>query len=153
MSDAAPYDVSAVVTPDTAPYHRFLRDGVVKMQGCSRCGFIRYPSRPTCPECLSSEAAWVPLPGTGTAEAAVWYFNDAYDADYDTAWAWREVPYNVALIRLDGGPTFLSNVVATDFEALKPGQAVEPVFVPISDEYAILRFKVAGALRLHDLKP
>lgn len=139
----APYDVSAIVTPDTAPYHRFLRSGAVRMQCCSRCGYIRYPSRPTCPNCLSSDAAWVPLPGTGKAEAFVWYCNDAYDANYDTAWSWRDVPYNVALITLDGGPTLLSNVVGTEFGALKPGQSVQPVFVPISDDYAILRFKVA----------
>ena len=142
MTTIAPYDVSTIVNRDTAPYHRFLRQGLVKMQCCSQCGYIRYPSRPTCPECLSDDAEWQSLPGTGTVKACVWYFNDAYDAAYDVAWAWREIPYNVALVKLDSGPTFLSNVVGTTFDALKPGQAIQPVFVPVADDYAILRFKI-----------
>ncbi len=136
------YDVSAIVNRDNAPYHRFLRQGQVKLQCCSQCGYVRYPSRPICPECLSDAAEWRELPGTGAVEAFVWYFNDAYDAGYDTAWAWREIPYNVALVTLDGGPTLLSNVVATTADALTPGQTVRPVFVPVSDEYAILRFEI-----------
>ncbi|MGI4792717.1 MAG: Zn-ribbon domain-containing OB-fold protein [Janthinobacterium lividum] len=145
MTTAVGYDVSAIVSADTAPFHRFLRGGTVRMQRCSQCGYIRYPSRPYCPECLSDAAEWATLPGTGKVEAFVWYLNDAYDPEYDAAWAWREVPYNVALITLDGGPTLLSNVVNVDAGGLQPGQPVQPVFVPISPEHAILRFEIAGA--------
>ena len=79
MALATHYDVSAIVNGDNAAYHQFLRLGVVKLQCCLACGYIRYPSRPFCPECLSSEAEWKQLPGTGTVEAFVWYLNDAYD--------------------------------------------------------------------------
>ncbi len=66
------------------------------------------------------------------------------DLNHDDACTWREVAYNVALVKRDAGRTLLPNVVATDLDALKPGQAVQPVFLPISDEYAILRFTAAA---------
>ena len=66
------------------------------------------------------------------------------DASYDVAWAWREVPYNVALVKLDGGPTMLSNVIGLSANTLKPGQPVQPVYVPISDDYGLLRFMLTS---------
>jgi len=138
------YDVSAIVNPGNAEYHRHLRQGVLKMQACAHCSYVRYPARPYCPECLSDKYEWKALPGTGKVEAFVWYLMDAYDATYDSGWAWREVPYNVSLVKLDDGPTLISNVMDSSFEALKPGQTVAPLFVPISDEFAILRFRPAG---------
>lgn len=144
MNPPAQYDVFAIVNGDNAAYHRHLRQGAVRLQRCSSCGYIRYPSRPFCPECLSAEAEWKQLPGTGVAEAFVWYLNDVYDPSYDTAWAWRDIPYNVALVKLDGGPTLLSNVMGASPATLKPGQRVKPLFVPIGDDYGLLRFTLAG---------
>ncbi len=138
------YDVQAIVNADNAEYHSFLRRGELRRQCCTQCSFVRYPSRPYCPECLSEGFEWKQLDGAGTVEAFVGYLNDAYGPAYDSAWAWREVPYNVALVKLDGGPTILSNVMDSSFEALKPQQDVKPLFVPVSDEYAILRFTPTG---------
>jgi hypothetical protein len=134
------YDVAAIVNDENAEYHRYLKRGEVRMQCCAGCGYVRYPARPFCPECLSESFAWKPLAGTGIVEAFIWYVTDLYDARYDSAWAWRDVPYNVTLVRLDGGPTLLSNVVGSRFGELQPGQAVTPVFVSISGEFGILRF-------------
>ncbi len=154
MKQAMQYDVSAIVNDGNAAYHSFLRRGDLRMQCCSECGYVRYPSRPDCPECLSAGFEWKRLDGAGILEAFVWYLNDAYDAAYDSAWAWREVPYNVALVKLDGGPTVLSNVMNASFGVLKPGQTVKPLFVPISDEYGILRFTPTRRHRPeNDLRP
>jgi uncharacterized OB-fold protein len=143
MTQAMQYDVQAIVTSETAPYHRFLREGRLKMQCCVDCAHVRHPARPFCPECLSPRYGWKECDGIGTVEAFVWYLNDVYDANYDSTWAWRDIPYNVAIVQLSGGVTVISNVIGSSFEALRPGQTVQPVFVPISDEFGVLRFKPA----------
>jgi len=56
----------------------------------------------------------------------------AYDAD---------VPYVVALIRLDEGPTMMSNVVQCDPETLAIGSPVRVVFEDWSEEISIPQFR------------
>lgn len=52
-----------------------------------------------------------------------------------------EVPYVVALIRLDEGPTMMSNIVDCDPESVAVGMPVEVVFEQWSEEITIPQFR------------
>ena len=135
------YNVEAIVKNETAEYHRYLRREEVRVQCCAQCGYLRYPQRFVCPECLSEESDWKPLSGRGKVETFIWYFKNILDTRYTKDWSYQDAPYNVAVVRLEEGPRLITNIEETGFGELKAGQAVEAVFVPISEEYAILRFK------------
>jgi uncharacterized OB-fold protein len=134
------YDVSAIVNQENAEYHRFLRRGELRLQACGKCSYLRHPARFVCPECLSEELEWKLLSGSARVETFIWYFKNILDRRYTSAWAYQDAPYNVSVIKLAEGPRLVSNVDRTSFEQLRVGQAVKASFVPISDDYAILRF-------------
>jgi len=52
-----------------------------------------------------------------------------------------DVPYVVALIKLDEGPTMMSNVVGCDPETVATGMPVEVIFEDWSDEISIPQFR------------
>jgi hypothetical protein len=55
-----------------------------------------------------------------------------------------EVPYVIALIELDEGPTMMSNVVEIDPESVTIGLPVEVVFDEWTDEITIPKFRPAN---------
>lgn len=84
----------------TAPRLRF--------QHCLRCGYVRFPETPLCPECLSDESDRREDSGAGTIWSWCIYhraYNDAFK---------EALPYNVALVELDSGPRLISNVLGAE---------------------------------------
>ncbi len=51
-----------------------------------------------------------------------------------------EVPYVVALIKLEEGPTMMSNIVECDVDEVKIGMQVEVLFEDWSEEISIPKF-------------
>lgn len=102
-------------------YRAFLANGQLKLQQCSSCGHIRPPAPWICPECLSTDWFWCDSPGHGQIEGLVWYMQPV-----DKRFA--DVPYSVALVKLDEGPRLIGNIVETAFGDVAVGQRVEPVF-------------------------
>ena len=134
------FDVSAIVNDENRDYHRFLKRHEFRLQRCSHCGYLRPPASRDCPECLSDAFVWEQLNGSGIVQTFIWYLEDVLDERYTSAWAYRDVPYNVAIVKLDEGPQLITNIEKTSFGVLKAEQRVAPVFVEISGEYGILRF-------------
>ena len=52
-----------------------------------------------------------------------------------------EVPYVVALIKLDEGPTMMSNIVECDIDNVNIGMRVEVLFEDWSEEISIPKFR------------
>jgi len=52
-----------------------------------------------------------------------------------------DMPYVVAVIRLDEGVQMLSNIVQCDPAELRCDQAVEVVFEPLNAEFTLPKFK------------
>lgn len=134
------FNVTAIVKDDNAEYHRHLRRGELRVQCCRTCGYLRYPQRFVCPECLSEDSDWKQLSGHATVETFVWYFKNILDRRYTQDWSYQDAPYNVAVVRLDEGPRLITNIENTAFGDLKAGARVEALFVSISEQYSILRF-------------
>jgi uncharacterized OB-fold protein len=90
-------------------------EGDLVFQRCSACGYLRYPPAPLCPECLSPDSAWETDPGTGR----IWSFC-VYHRAYTPAFA-DLVPYAVALVELDSGPTIVTNVLGQPPDQVRIG--------------------------------
>jgi uncharacterized OB-fold protein len=90
------------------------------LQCCSSCGHVRYPPAPVCPECLSLDAIWTKLKGTG--EILSWaVFHKKYFDDHPP-------PYNTVAVRLDEGPIVVSNLVGPEPEGEWIGRRVEVIY-------------------------
>ncbi|MDO8280210.1 MAG: OB-fold domain-containing protein [Burkholderiaceae bacterium] len=98
-----------------------LRKHRLLLQHCADCGHPRMPPGPICPECWSDKHEWRAHVGTGTVTSFVWYMQPL-DPRF------TEVPYNVSLVALDGGPVVVSNVLDVAFGALKIGDRVRARF-------------------------
>ncbi len=126
--------VLPVLTDVNRPFWEGCRDGVLKLQRCNACGRLRYPISPVCPCCTGEEAAWEAVSGRGKV-FSFGVFRHAYND------AWRDrVPYTVALIELEEGPTMISNVIDVPPEDVYVGQEVTAVFDAVTPEISVPRF-------------
>ena len=97
-------------TPETAPYWEGCRDHKLLIQRCSACGHHQFYPRILCTACANRDVEWVAAAGRGKVVSFAVVrqaISDAYAA---------EVPYVIALIRLDEGPTLMSNLIECDPE-------------------------------------
>ncbi|TWG90161.1 hypothetical protein L598_007000000070 [Mesorhizobium sp. J18] len=110
--------------------------GRMHLQCCSACGAWRYPPGPACHECLSPDCEWKPI--TGTGELLSWIiFRKQYLPAYPA-------PYNVIAVRLDEGPTIISNLTSDPTLDDSPiGRRVRLTVARMDDGVALPRFEFA----------
>ena len=116
------------------PFWRLMKEtGQMHLQRCSHCGTWRYPPGPACQECLSPDYDWKPVSGNG--ELLSWVmFRKQYLREYPA-------PYNVIAVRLDEGPTIMSNLVEDPQGGAKIiGSRVQLEVVAMDDGVALPRF-------------
>ncbi len=123
------------INPDNAIFWENCKKKKLVFQKCKNCGKIRWPYSIACPECYSFEYEFIESKGNGKIYSYVIY-NVPFDKNFKD-----KVPYIVAIIELDEGVKFLSNIVDTDFNNLKCEQKVN-LFWEKQDEYYIPKFKI-----------
>ncbi|HET6185057.1 MAG TPA: Zn-ribbon domain-containing OB-fold protein [Acetobacteraceae bacterium] len=110
-----------VGTPDTNPETKAVFDGFaagkLMVPRCNSCGKPHWYPRGICPHCFSQDLKWEQASGSGT----IYSFSVMKRA---------EVPYAIAYVTLDNGPTMMTNIVDCDLDSLKIGQKVKLKFVP-----------------------
>ncbi len=105
------------------------------LQLCTVCKTYRHPPSPICPNCLSDRAEWIKASGKGT----VYTFTIVRQA---LARGWEErIPYVVAVITLDEGPTFLTNLVNVHPDAVMIGMPVVVTFSELDGETKLPLFE------------
>ena len=110
------------VDPGTEPYWRGNENGRLLLQRCPRCDHVQFPPRLACTSCGARDLEWSDASGRGAVRTFTIIrraVSPAFEAD---------VPYVVALIGLDEGPTMMTNVVGCDPESVSIGQRVRVVF-------------------------
>lgn len=124
-----------VSTPLNAPFWSAARQHRFAMPRCAGCGELNWPPKPVCPECLRplSPEDWTEIPGGGE----IWSFV-VYHRPFHPNFA-QAVPYNVAFIKLDAGPIFVSNVLGSN--DLTIGQRVEACFDDVTPEVTLVKFR------------
>jgi len=128
-----------VVNPWARPFWEAAREERLIIQQCADCKkHIFYP-RIACPDCFSDNVVWVEASGRGTIYTFTVVENNAPSAFIG------DIPYVVAVIRLEEGVQMLSNVVDCDPYSLRCDMPVEVVFEKLNDEFTLPKFKPVQA--------
>lgn len=123
------------VNEENRPFWEGLRERALRLQKCGNCEHLRYPISRWCPRCLDEAAEWVTVSGRGQVASTI-----VFHQVYDPAFA-GDIPYNVALVRLDEGPQMFSNVVGMPPSDVAVGDRVEIVFDDVTPQVTLPRFR------------
>jgi uncharacterized OB-fold protein len=135
-------DRDRVITKSNERYYSYLAQGELRFQQCGACGYTRHPAREICPECLNDTHDWVQHDGTGRIEALIWYFTNAVTSAAAGRWASPDVlPYNVAIVKLDEGPSLTTTIADVEFGDVAVGARVDSVFVEVPAGFTSLQFR------------
>jgi uncharacterized OB-fold protein len=131
MSMLRPQDVA----PDEldAPFWDGCRDHRFLLHRCSACGRAYWPAS-TCIDHGAAAMHW--HPGSGRGEVHTF---TVVHHPYDPGVADR-VPYALAVVKLDEGPFFHSDIVECDPTTVHIGMRVEVVYDHIDHDTVIPRF-------------
>lgn len=116
------------------------REGRLAIQHCRDCGqWIHYPG-PICDRCLSTDLVFDDVSGRGTVESFSTVYR-AFGSDFS-----GDLPYTVALVRLDEGVGLLTWLTGIEPEQAAIGMPVEVVFEKISEVISLHRFRPVAAV-------
>lgn len=137
MSQALSGRPLPVPQPETDFYWEKARAHEIWLMRCNGCGATYFYPRPICPRCFSRDTGWFRSSGRGTLYA----FSIVYRAP--TPAFEDRVPYVAAMVELEGGVRFPSNLVDVDPDPAKIhiGMAVEVVFDDVSAQIALPTFR------------
>jgi len=117
-------------------YSSALAQGRLLFQTCA-CGQRWMPPRLLCSACLGSNWRWQAAEGGGRLQSWVVYHVAFHEAFRD------RIPYNVALVQLDEGPSVITNVLADN--ALLQAEARVRFVASQEGERTLARFELVAA--------
>ncbi|MDE0348353.1 MAG: Zn-ribbon domain-containing OB-fold protein [Gammaproteobacteria bacterium] len=123
-------------TPETQHFWDGTREGELRLQRCRDCGCTYFPPRPFCPACASQDVEVFAASGRGSLLSYV--INHRPHPSFDG-------PYAIAVVKLDEGPTLMSNIVdcAQTPEALVLDMPLEVVFAEQNESITLPLFRPA----------
>jgi uncharacterized protein len=96
-------------------------------QRCGQCGALQYYPRLRCTTCGSAEWEYEQLSGRGTIYSWTEVLRNAPSG------AKADVPYILAIVRLEEGPQLLTRIVDADPQAVECDGSVDVVFRKLGD--------------------
>ncbi len=121
-------------SPLTELYWRAAARGRFLLLRCNACGRAQHPPRRWCPHCWTRELSWTEASG----RARVLTFSVVHQPPS----AGFEVPYVLAVVKLEEGPQMMCNIVACAPTEVAVDMAVEVTFEPRGD-IALPQFRPA----------
>lgn len=124
-------------TPETQHFWDGTLAGELRLQRCDDCSQVYFPPRPFCPVC-SSRVVRI-FTASGKASLHSYVINQRPHPAF-------EGPYSIAVVKLEEGPTMMTNIVNVDQtpEALILDMPLEVVFETLTDDIALPYFQPAG---------
>ncbi|MBW3664148.1 MAG: OB-fold domain-containing protein [Actinobacteria bacterium] len=117
----------------------FFWEGVeareLRIQRCAACGTLRHPPRPMCGACGATERDTVTSAGRGTIHSYVVHHHPPLPG--------TDPPFAVAVIDLDEGVRFVSEIVDIDPAEVTIGMAVELTWREVEPDYILPLFAPA----------
>jgi uncharacterized OB-fold protein len=128
-------------TPETRPFWDAAKQHRLAIQACDDCGVRYFYPRPLCPACLSRRVRWIDASGRGRLHTFV--INHRPPRNFPLPG-----PLVLGMVELEEGPRMLTHIVevAPDPTALRCDMPLEVVFVPLTAEITVPKFRPrAGA--------
>jgi uncharacterized OB-fold protein len=126
-----------IVNQWAQPFWDAANEKRLSIQKCKDCEkHIFYP-RIGCPHCFSENVEWVEASGKGTV-----YSFTVVESNSPSAFI-NDIPYVVAVVKLEEGVQMLSNVVGCDPSEVSCDMPVEVTFEKLDDEFTLPKFKPA----------
>ena len=116
-----------------APFWAACRDHVFVVHRCDACGRSYWPAS-TCLDHGSASMKWEPASGRGEV-----FTYTVVHHPYDRSLI-DKIPYAVAVVRLDEGPFFHTDIVGCPAADVHVGMRVNVVFDDIDDETTVPHF-------------
>jgi uncharacterized OB-fold protein len=104
------------VSPETKEFWDAATAGRLLLKRCEVCREPHYYPRAACPFCGSDRTSWQEASGRGTIYSY-------------SVFRRAPVPYAIAYVTLEEGPTMMTNIVDGDLDAIRIGQRVRVRFV------------------------
>ena len=128
-----------VVNPWAKPFWEAARENKLIIQQCKDCGtYIFYP-RIACTNCFSDNLTWVPASGRGKV------YTYTVVESYPPSAFIPDLPFVVAVVRLEEGVQMLSNIVGCDPHTVYCEMPVAVVFEKLNEEFTLPKFKPVEA--------
>jgi uncharacterized OB-fold protein len=124
-------------TTETRPYWEGCARGELLIQQCGACGHRQFFPRLYCSRCMDERVEWIKASGRATVVSFT-----IVRRPVSPAFA-AKVPYIVALVKLEEGPTMMTNIVGCAPEAIAIGMALEVTFERMSEEIWLPKFRPA----------
>jgi hypothetical protein len=122
-------------------FWRAAAEGHLAVQRCTACGAHRHPPTEGCYRCRSLEWDWSRVPGTGSVFTYTWVVEAVHPLVEPV------VPYNVAVVELDGTEgepvRLVTNIVDATADTLLVGVPVTLACDRRSDGIGLPRFRLA----------
>jgi uncharacterized OB-fold protein len=132
-----PKKPAPIVNDWARPFWEATRENRLMVQKCKDCEqHIFYP-RLACPHCFSDNVEWVDASGKGTVYSYTVVQSNAPSAFVD------DIPYVVAVVKLDEGVRMLSNIVGCDPGQVTCDMPVEVTFEKLDEAFTLPKFKPA----------
>lgn len=106
-----------IPAPESAEFWKAAAEGKFLIKRCTACSKPHWYPRAICPFCMSPKTEWIEATGRGK----IYSYSTMRRAP---------VPFSLAYVTLEEGPTMMTNLVQCDFDQLSIGQAVKITFVP-----------------------
>jgi len=126
-----------VPTIETRPFWDACKRHELRIQRCGACGYYQFYPRIYCARCFSDGVEWVLASGRATVLSFTIVrrpVSPAYAPD---------VPYIVALVTLEEGPTMMTNIIGCEPEKVEIGMRVAVTFEDWNEEISIAKFRRA----------
>ncbi len=121
----------------TGEFYAWCAQGELRFQRCDDCGAWRHVPREICAECGAAAWSWVRSSGRGrvfTWTVAARAMHPGFAAD---------APYAPVVVEMEEGVRLVSLMVDCPPDALAIDMPVEVVFVPVSTEITLPKFRRA----------
>jgi uncharacterized protein len=122
-------------TPETRQYWDGCRQHELRIQRCAACGHVQFFPRIYCAGCFSDRVEWINASGRATVLSFTIVRRPVSPAFAD------EVPYVVALVTLEEGPTMMTNIVDCAPEDVTVGMPVVVTFEDRTADISIPKFR------------
>jgi len=124
-----------LITKLSKVFYDGCKENRLLYQQCKDCGQVVFFPKYLCSKCMSHNLEWKESKGKGKIHT----FTVTYDAAPPEFMA--DVPFALAIIELDEGFRIMSNIVECDFNELICDMPVEVIFVPVTPEITLPKFR------------